>query len=312
MKKQKQFKNAIFAGECMIEISGDISSLCSSNINMKVNFGGDTFNSAVYFSRLCKNNFKTFYFTAIGNDKFSEMMMKRFEFENLDTSLIKKIENKSPGLYSIHTNKSGNRSFSYWRNNSAAKFMLNQFNDKKMNNFFKECELFYYSGISSSILEEKYKKKLIQLASQAKITAFDFNFRKNLHSNLEKVRKSFIEINELVNVNFVSFDDIIDIFGQTDPFEFVKNISRPNNIILLRLQDHIIYSYYGTVGRVNVPIITAKDKTAAGDSFNGSFLAKETYGSHMKIESKILKSHELTREVIKYKGAIIPKSKMPY
>ena len=92
----------------------------------------------------------------------------------------------------------------------------------------------------------------------------------------------------------------------------MNNISRPNNIILLRLQDHIIYSYYGTVGRVNVPIITAKDKTAAGDSFNGSFLAKETYGSHMKIESKILKSHELTREVIKYKGAIIPKSKMPY
>ena len=134
---------------------------------------------------------------------------------------------------------------------------------------------------------------------------------KSLHSNLEKVRKSFIEINELVNVNFVSFDDIIDIFGQTDPFEFVKNISRPNNIILLRLQNHIIYSYYGTVGRVNVPIINAKDKTAAGDSFNGSFLAKETYGSHMKIESKILKSHELTREVIKYKGAIIPKSKMP-
>ena len=23
--------------------------------------------------------------------------------------------------------------------------MLNQFDDKKMNNFFKECELFYYS-----------------------------------------------------------------------------------------------------------------------------------------------------------------------
>ena len=66
------------------------------------------------------------------------------------------------------------------------------------------------------------------------------------------------------------------------------------------------------IGRINVPIITAKDKTAAGDSFNGSFLAIETIGSHMKIESKILKAHQLTKEVIKYKGAIIPKSKMPY
>ena len=45
-------KKAIFLGECMIELNGDISSLGNSNTIMKVNFGGDTYNSAVYFSRL--------------------------------------------------------------------------------------------------------------------------------------------------------------------------------------------------------------------------------------------------------------------
>ena len=104
---------------------------------------------------------------------------------------------------------------------------------------------------------------------------------------------------------------IDDVYGKTDPEEFVKNISRKNNIILLRLQDHVIYSYYGKMGKVVVPIITAKDKTAAGDSFNGSFLANQTVDKNMKIEEKILKAHELTRAVIKHDGAIIPQSKMP-
>ena len=73
---QKKIKKAIFAGECMIEISGDLSSLDTSKAKIKVNFGGDTFNSAVYFSRLCNKNFVTHYFTAVGDDKFSEMMLK--------------------------------------------------------------------------------------------------------------------------------------------------------------------------------------------------------------------------------------------
>ena len=42
----KNHKKAIFVGECMIELNGDISSLGITNSNMQVNFGGDTYNSA--------------------------------------------------------------------------------------------------------------------------------------------------------------------------------------------------------------------------------------------------------------------------
>ena len=311
MQMQRKIKKAIFAGECLIELSGNISTLDTSETKMQVNFGGDTYNSAVYFARLSEKNFVTHYFTAVGDDKFSEMMLKKFLNENLNVSLIKKIKNKCPGLYSIHTDIKGNRSFSYWRDQSAAKLMMNELIDKDRLKTLNDCELFYYSGISAIILEKKFEKKLIDLASKAKITAFDFNYRKNLHTNIKAAQILFKEINELVNINFVSYDDILDVYGKTDPEEFVKNISRKNNIILLRLQDHVIYSYYGKMGKVVVPIITAKDKTAAGDSFNGSFLANETIDKNTNIEEKILKSHELTRAVIKHYGAIIPQSKMP-
>ena len=311
MKMQRKIKKAIFAGECMVEISGDLSVLSSSDIKMNVNFGGDTFNSAVYFNRLCEKNFVTHYFTAVGDDKFSEMMVKRFKHENLSVSLVKRINNKYPGLYSIHTDTSGERNFSYWRQESAAKLMLSDFNNIESMEFFNDCELFYYSGISTAILENKCKTKLIEIASKAKNTAFDFNFRKNLHTDIKKTQKALKKVNDLVNIHFISFDDLLEIYGKTDPQEFVKNISRKNNIILLRLHDHVVYSYYGLFGKINVPIISAKDKTAAGDSFNGSFLASETNNKNMKIEDKILKAHELTRAVIQFDGAIIPLSKMP-
>ena len=53
------------------------------------------------------------------------------------------------------------------------------------------------------------------------------------------------------------------------------------------------------------------DTTAAGDAFNGSFLALMNNSENICIEENILKSHAVTREVIKYKGAIIKKNQMP-
>ena len=141
-------KNSIFAGECMIEVSGNTHDLDKKQIKMDLNFGGDTFNAAVYFSRLIKKQFNTFYFTGLGQDHLSEMMVKRFKNENLKTDLIQIIKDKYPGLYSIQTDIKGNRSFTYWRNESAAKKMIERCNLDETDKFVSNSELFYYTGIS--------------------------------------------------------------------------------------------------------------------------------------------------------------------
>ena len=96
-------KKAIFLGECMIELNGDISSLGNSNSLMEVNFGGDTYNSAVYFSRLTNKETNTFYCTALSKDSFSKKMMERFKIEKLNCDLIRTDGKNPPGLYSIET-----------------------------------------------------------------------------------------------------------------------------------------------------------------------------------------------------------------
>ena len=134
---KKNIKNSIFAGECMIEVSGNTDNLDKKQIKMNLNFGGDTFNAAVYFSRLTNKLFNTFYFTGLGKDHLSEMMIKRFKYENLKVDLIQRIKGKYPGLYSIQTDKKGNRSFSYWRDESAAKEMIKNCNLDNLEKFMK-------------------------------------------------------------------------------------------------------------------------------------------------------------------------------
>ena len=62
---------------------------------------------------------------------------------------------------------------------------------------------------------------------------------------------------------------------------------------------------------VKVPHGEVVDTTAAGDAFNGSFLALINNDKNNPIVENILKSHSVTREVIKHKGAIISNKNMP-
>ena len=294
----------------MVEVSGNTDNLYKNQIKMNLNFGGDTFNAAVYFSRLTNKQFKTFYFTGLGKDCLSEMMIKRFKYENLETDLIQRIEEKYPGLYSIQTDKKGNRSFSYWRNDSAAKKMIEKCNLDYLEKFINNTELFYYTGITLGILKQKDQNKLIQLSKRSKLTAFDFNYRNSFHGNKIRSQKLFKKSNLSSNINFISFDDITEIFGKSDPIEFINTFKRKNNIIILKHFEKIFYSEFNKIGSINIPIIKAIDTTAAGDSFNGSFLAFHYKNKNLSIEEKILNSHNVTKSVLKYRGAIIPKSKM--
>jgi 2-dehydro-3-deoxygluconokinase len=83
------------------------------------------------------------------------------------------------------------------------------------------------------------------------------------------------------------------------------------NLLLIRYKNSIFLKNGSNELKViNVPHGKVVDMTAAGDSFNGSFLAL-MHNNKFSIEENILKAHSVTREVIKYKGAIIDKKHMP-
>ena len=296
----------------MIELNGDISSLENNSSNMTINFGGDTYNSAVYFSRLTNNKTNTFYSTALGKDNFSKKMISRFKNENIKCDYIRTDGENPPGLYSIEINEKGERSFSYWRDQSPSKYIFLGSKGKKLVKDINNADVFYYTGISAGILDEKQRKDLIKIGSTATICGFDFNYRSQLHYNKKVSQLLFNEINNRVDIHFVSFDDARELFKIKNPLEIFEIINEKKNLILIRYKNSIIFkNKQQEIKTVTVPHGEVVDTTAAGDAFNGSFLAIMNNNKNVPVEENILISHSVTREVIKHRGAIISKNKMP-
>ena len=305
-------KKAVFVGECMIELSGNISEMSSSGLNMQVNFGGDTLNSAVYFSRLSNNTITTFYSTALGKDNFSKKMISQFKAENINCDYIRQDGTTPPGIYAIETDEKGDRSFSYWRNESPSKSLFLGSNGQKLINGISSSDIFYYSGITAGILDKAQQKELVNLGKSSVVSAFDFNYREKLHFKKKEAQLLFQYINNNIDIHFISYDDVKELFNINNPNEIIQMVSNNKNLILLRYNNQILYkNKLEEIKTITVQHDKALDTTAAGDSFNGSFLALMTNNKNISIEENILKSHSVTREVIKHKGAIIAKRFMP-
>jgi 2-dehydro-3-deoxygluconokinase len=99
-------------GECMVQLREERKG------KFALGFGGDSLNTAVYLARL---GVSTSYLTALGTDSWSDAMIAQWSKEGVDTSLVKRIAGRMPGLYIIQNEASGERHFSYWRDRSPAR-----------------------------------------------------------------------------------------------------------------------------------------------------------------------------------------------
>ena len=142
-------KNIFLFGECMIELMTASQEKSSSTI--KQSFAGDVFNTAVYLKRTF-SDIKVNLVTAVGKDNFSQKMVQYFEDEQIGTDLVFQSESKIPGLYSIQLDDKGERSFTYWRNDSAARQVMQHIDDKAISQL-SEGDMFFFSGISLAVIE---------------------------------------------------------------------------------------------------------------------------------------------------------------
>ncbi len=88
-------KKVAIIGECMIELSGTPFG------EMKQSFGGDTLNAAVYLKRMSDEQVQACYVSALGNDKLSDMMLMRWQSEQVNTEWVLRDSEHSTGLYMI-------------------------------------------------------------------------------------------------------------------------------------------------------------------------------------------------------------------
>ena len=295
-------KSLLGIGECMIELSSINDSLWQQS------FAGDVFNTLWYAKALAKEDASINFFTAIGDDQSSKKMLSFIESSGVSCTNIPEIPDTAPGLYKIHLN-GAERSFSYWRDTSAAKQFMQK--PELLWSQASTADIIYLSGITMAILPDDDAETLIAgLRSALKpnaIIAFDPNIRPRLWTNKERMKDIITRTAAISDLILPSFEDEQNTFGDQTPIAtaqryqslgakqvIVKNAAGDT---LLFENDHVEYFPVQCVTDI-------VDTTAAGDSFNGAYFAE--YMQSGDIPKSIELAQQCSGIVICNKGALIP------
>ncbi|CAH8234645.1 sugar kinase [Vibrio aestuarianus] len=297
-------------GECMVELQkhGEL---------YKQSFGGDTLNTALYLSRLTKNHeITTSYITGLGKDPFSKQMLQMWQEEGINTDFVNLSADKLPGLYTIDTDEHGERSFFYWRNDSAAKYWLRNQAILSLVHNLSQHQMIYLSGISLAILPEDCRQTLIEILTLCRKEgvkiAFDNNYRPALWENVETTRAAYEQILRITDIAFLTFDDEQMLYGDVEEQQAIERTQSFGvaEIVVKRGADDCYVIQNGTLVAIPaIPVSTIVDTTAAGDSFSAGYLAKRLTGGTP--EQSAVAGHTLAGTVIQHRGAIIPRDAMP-
>jgi 2-dehydro-3-deoxygluconokinase len=291
-------------GECMIELTQGRGSELSRG------YGGDTLNTAVYLARL---GARVDYVTALGDDPFSDEMIAGWQSEGIGTSRVVRIAGKLPGLYTIRTSEEGERSFYYWRDNAAARMLLDLPETDELLAALADYDLVYLSGITLSLYDDAGRERLVAALRRAQQgrtrIAFDTNFRIRGWPMIDAARRAYGEMLSVADIILASTEDLTQLYCQHTEADFLDQL-KAGEVVLKLDEPACIVCTNGAERRITAePVPQVVDTTAAGDSFAAAYLAARFAGCS-PIEAARA-GHRLAGAVVGYRGAIIPRDAMP-
>lgn len=304
MTQSPDMKRIAAIGECMVELR-DLG-----DGRMERGFGGDTLNTAVYMARRMGARGVVDYVTALGDDPFSEEMLEIWKKEGLGTARVARLPARRPGLYVIKTDENGERSFFYWRGEAAARDLLRDPLGLAALEGLTAYDMVYLSGITLGILDQDSRTRLYALLGEVKSAggqvAFDGNFRPALWPGFELARGEMEKALRLSDIALPSFDDESLLFGDATPektLERLRGLGVREAVIKNGAERGLLLSDGEVTDVVPQVVEAVVDTTAAGDSFNGAYLAARALGR--PASEAVSEGHRLAAYVVTKRGAIV-------
>jgi len=294
-------------GECMVELTragGDTA---------RISYAGDTYNTAIYFTRVATQlgtPHEVRYLSGVGDDPESHLMRARWEQEGLgDDSLV--VPDGAPGMYLIDTDDEGERSFTYWRGDSAAAQLF------AGQDWIGQVrgDLVYLSGITLQLMPPAVREALVSrlqhLRAEGTRVAFDSNYRPLGWPSAAKAALAMADVLAVSDVALVTLDDEIALGAAHDLPSCAERLATLG-VAEMAIKVGAEGAWVGDVrDLVHVPIepVVPVDTTAAGDSFNGGYLAARLAGLDARQAAHL--GNAVAARVVSERGAIIAPERMP-
>jgi len=291
-------------GEAMLELR--VSSVPGP---AEVGVAGDVLNTAIYLRRMLPQEHGVSFVSLLGQDRLSDDMTRYIASQGIDTACLGQVEDRLPGVYAITTDSAGERSFQYWRQASAARL---QFQDGDGLSFdsLSGFDVVYISAISLAILPAEVRRGFLNWVEGFRKAGgtfvFDSNYRPKLWESPEAARETISACWQLCDIALPSVDDEMALFGEPTDQDVLERFRAYENC-----SGALKRGFLGPVS-INLsspdqkfdPAKNVVDTTAAGDGFNGGYLAAILTGSTQA--DALAQGHELACRIVGCPGAIIP------
>ena len=291
-------------GEAMVEMSP-----AEAPELWRLGIAGDTLNTAWYLRGLLGPAWRVGYLTRVGVGPFSQRMVDFLAASGIETDHVGRDPQREIGLYAIEL-REGERSFSYWRDGSAARGLAAD--TGVLEAALAEARLAYLSGITLAILPPADRARLLGALDAARTrgvqVVFDPNLRPRLWEGAEAMRGAVEGAAAGADVVLPSFDDEAAQFGDADPEATVARYLRlgAGEVVVKNAGGPIRFGAADGGSGVVSDLVRATpvDTTAAGDSFNAGYLAARLGGDDHA--GAIRAGHALSLAVIAHRGALVP------
>jgi 2-dehydro-3-deoxygluconokinase len=288
-------------GECMVELAPQPGGLYA------MGFAGDTLNTAWYARRCLPPSWRVAYLSAVGTDAVSDRMLAFMAAGGIDTAAVARRADSTVGLYLIDL-KDGERSFAYWRSDSAARRLAED--PARLDASLAGVRLAYLSGITLAILPEAGRARLLAALARARAAgtrvAFDPNIRPRLWPDADTLRAAITAGAAGADVVLPSFDDERAHFGDADPEATAARYADAGAalVVVKNGAGEMLCRDRGQVIRLRpAPVAEVIDTTAAGDSFNAGFLSRWLTGADTG--AALAAGARLAARVIGARGALV-------
>jgi 2-dehydro-3-deoxygluconokinase len=298
-------------GECMVELKETATGALTRG------FGGDTFNTAAYMARLgARLGPFVDYVSAVGDDRFSAEMVAYWNANGVGSGLTAVLPNRRPGLYFITVDANGERRFTYWRGEAAARDAFEAEGADAVLAALGSYALVYLSGISLAVLRpasrERLLERLEEIAGAGVAVAFDCNHRPALWPNEKEARAVWERVFGFARFVLTTVEELAVLGVPARVEDGLARFSAWPGIELV-IKDGASPCTICASGEVSrVPALRVErvvDTTAAGDSFSAAYLLGRLLGA--PVEESARAAHAVAGAVVQHPGAIVPAEATP-